>query len=115
MPAACRDCGSVNIQLGEPSDDDYYSILATLSAEIPSEEHCDDWLAGKGISVEDAEQTATAMLASLRYDKKAGVWKRGRTEYVQIWATFRSWSLRDQRQNGQRPGSSMLVKKGTYY
>jgi hypothetical protein len=54
------------------------------------------------------------MLSSLRYDPKKAVWVRGKTEYVQIWATFRSWCLRDLRQNGHRPGTSMKVKEGYY-
>lgn len=116
MGFVCRDCGSLNVASDQDGvANDYYSVLATLSAEIPSEQHCDDWLAGKGIGLDEAEQTATAMLASLRYDAKKGVWKRGSTEYVQIWATFRSWCLRGQRQNGARPGTSMIRKEGTRY
>lgn len=113
MTFVCKDCGSTNVvSNAERPSDGYFSILATLSSEIPSEEHCDDWLEAKGISDDVAEQTATSMLASLRYDMKKGVWHRGKTEYVDIWATFRSWCLRDLRQNGGRPGTSMRVKEG---
>ncbi|KKN13752.1 hypothetical protein LCGC14_1003020 [marine sediment metagenome] len=113
MALVCQDCGSPNVVTnGEAPPDDWYSILVTLSDRVPSEDHCQAWLDSKGIPDEVAEQTATSMLASLRYDKKLGVWKRGKTEYVQIWATFRSWCLRDLRQNGQRPGTSMKVKEG---
>ena len=123
MPA-CRDCGSVNIEPDAPTEDGYYSILATLSDQIPSEQHCDDWLEGKGIGADEAEQTATAMLASLRYDPKKAVWVRGRTEYVNIWAVFQSWCLRDLRQNGARSkspygyhpaGSGLKIKEGGRY
>lgn len=107
MPV-CPECGTVFTEKTEV--DDWYSILATLSDQVPGRQHCFEWLAGKGISDADAEQTATSMLASLRYDKKLGVWKRGKTEYVQIWATFRSWCLRDLRQNGRQRGSDMMVK-----
>lgn len=108
----CPSCGALFTE--KTNDDGWYAILATLSDQVPTEEHCLDWIESKGISDADAEQTATAMLASLRYDKKLGVWKRGKTEYVQIWATFRSWCLRGLRQNGRVPGTSMKVKEGYY-
>lgn len=114
MPV-CRDCGSVDIEPDAPSEDGYYAILTTLSDQVPAEQHCDDWLESKGIGFDEAEQTATAMLASLRYDVKKAVWVRGKTEYVQIWAVFRTWSLRGLRENGRQAGSSMTVKKGTRY
>ena len=117
MPV-CPECGTL---FSEKTDgQDWYDILATLSDRIPGRDHCESWLSSKGISDEDAEQTATSMLASLRYDIKKGVWKRGKTEYVDIWATFRSWCLRGQRQNGTGPHyrgpalPGMKVKKGYY-
>lgn len=105
----CPECGALFTE--KTDDDGYYAILATLSDRVPSEEHCDDWLEAKCISDDVAEQTATSMLASLRYDIKKGVWHRGKAEYVDIWATFRSWCLRDLRQNGGRAGTGMRVKK----
>lgn len=108
----CPECGALFV---EKAEGDWYDILATFSQQVPSREHCLDWLDSKGISDADAEQVATSMWASIRYDPKAGVWKRGKTEYVNIWATFRSWCLRDLRQNGARPGSSMITKQGTRY
>ena len=113
MPA-CRDCGSTDIQFDDAPDGDWWDTLITISDRVPGRDHCTAWLDSKGIADEVAEQVATSMLASLRYDSKKGVWKRGSTEYVQIWATFRSWCLRDLRQNGARPGTSMKVKEGYY-
>ena len=104
----CPECGAVFSEKSE--SEDWYAILSTLSDQIPSRDHCQAWNDSKGISDADAEQTAMSMLATLRYDKKAGVWRRGKTEYVNIWATFRSWCLRGQRQNGRQPGSGMKVK-----
>ncbi len=117
MTLVCRDCGSLNVAPDgdEVTDGNWYSILITLSDQVPSRDHCTAWLDSKGISSDDAEQTATSMLASLRYDLKKGVWKRGKTEYVDIWATFRSWCLRGQRQNGAEAGNSMQTKSGRYY
>ncbi len=112
MPA-CRDCGSVDIEPDAPTEDGYYSILATLSDQIPTEQHCDDWLAGKGIALEEAEQVATAMLASLRYDVKKQAWMYNGKPRYDIWAVFRTWCLRELRQNGTKVGR-MLIKKGYY-
>lgn len=117
MTAFCRDCGSTDIQSDQPADDGWYSILVTLSDQVPSEDHCQAWLESRGISDATVEQVATSMLASLRYDIKKRVWHRGKTEYVDVWAMFRSWCLRDLRQNsangtgGVRSGTGMRVKK----
>lgn len=106
MTLVCGDCGSLNVvRDGKLEGDDWFSILVTLSDRVPTEEHCLDWLNSKGISDDDAEQTAIAMKASLRYDPKKGVWKRGSTEYVDIWRVFQSWCLMGLRRNGQRTGT----------
>ena len=114
MPA-CRDCGSTDIELDEPADDGWFSILVTLSDQVPSEDHCLDWLDSKGISDNDAEQTALSIRAKLRYDPKKKAWMYGKTEHYDIWATFQVWCLRDLRENGRKPGTSMKVKEGGRY
>lgn len=114
MPAHCRDCGSLDIALDEPAHEDWYNILATLSDQIPDSQHCFEWLDSKGISDTDAEQTATSMLTRLRYDIKAKAWMYGKTPHYDIWATFRSWCLRDLRQNGHRTGGLQIKSSGGY-
>lgn len=108
MPV-CPECGAL---FTEKTDDGWYSILVTFSVQVPSEDHCIAWLDKRGVSEDTAEQVALAMHASIRWEPKKQAWMyNGKPLYV-IWRVFQTWCLRDLRQNGQRPGTGMRVKKG---
>lgn len=106
----CPECGTLFTE--KTADDGWYSILVTLSDQVPGEEHCLDWLDSKGISDDLIEQVTLSMKAKLRYDPKKRAWMYGKTEHYDIWATCQTWCLRDLRQNGRKPGTSMKVKEG---
>jgi len=110
MPV-CRDCGSVNIQFDEPTDDGWWSTLVTMSDQVPSQEICEAWLDEKGISDEIAEDAAHDMHNKLRYNPKTQRWMPG--GYLGIYDTWRSWCRNALRRNGQ--GSGMKAKAGGYY
>ncbi len=114
MPAVCKSCGSVDIQFYEPADDGgWHGLLVTLSDQVPSKEHCADWLDSWDIPETTAVQVAIAMQASIRYDLKKKAWMYNGKPFYVIWRVFQSWCLRDLRQNGHR-ASGLQVKSGRY-
>lgn len=122
----CPHCASVI----EVADEDlivpnhYWAILSKLSDAVPSQVHCDEWLAENGYDDEMALRVARAMDNVLWYDSDRGAWytlqadgkKERRKYYKRIILTFYNWMGREnqglggQRQNEQRPGRSMKVK-----
>ncbi len=107
MPA-CPACGSI---FTEPVEDDWYGILVTLSDQVPTREHCEEWLDAKGIPGEVIEQVTMSMIASIRYDPKKGVWKRNGSTYLDIWRVAQSWCLNDRKRNGTQPSERGLIRK----
>ena len=85
---------------------EWYSILYTLSDQVPSYEHCQGWLDSKSISTEHAENTALAMKSKLRYEKDKW-WMdstKGKVSFVTIWGVFQVWAKRESfSRNGRRP------------
>ncbi len=114
MTLVCQDCGSLNVTTDGAEPEEWFPILVTLSDQVPSEETCIAWLNSKGISDESAEQTATSMWAGLRWEPKEKAWLYKGKPHYSIWATFRSWCLRDLRQNGARPSRGLKIKEGYY-
>ena len=102
----CNDCGSTSIRSSEEPDDDFYAYLVTMSTEVPSREHCEDWLAKKGVSEEIALDTAEDMHNKLRYSEKTRRWNPG--GYLTIYGTWQSWCRNALRRNGHRPPRSSM-------
>ena len=116
----CPHCGV----LIEPDDealilaDTYWAVLTKLSDQVPSEAHCDDWLADNGHDYATALRVARAMDNALWYDSDRGAWytlttdgkKEKRKYYKSIVLTFYNWMARELT-NGVKP-SGMKKARG---
>ena len=109
MTAACRDCGSVDIQFDEPAEEDWWGLLVDKSTEMPSREHCQDWLDGWGIPDAIALDTARDIHNKLRYAPKTQRWMPG--GYLGIYATWQSWCRNAMKRNGTQPSERGLIRK----
>ena len=102
MALVCVDCGSTNVVSDAQADEDWYSILVTLSDQVPNQEHCEAWMDAKGYGDEMGDAVAVAMHSSLRYDLKKRGWVYNGKPRYDIWRIYQTWMGLEARRNGHK-------------
>ena len=96
----CPHCGA---ELPEIVIPNWYEILRSIGKDLPPFEHCDAYLAERGISDELAEETAISIKAE---------WGGKGWKYKDLWSVLQTWCRMRAQRERQAPSQG---KNSKYY